>query len=353
MDLPHIWIQYRWIVVLLLFVVAFVTYIGQSATKRTLTESGRIQHQLFVLFLVNAGILAVILSLPDPDVRKDLLGLFGLLASAAIALASSTLLGNILAGFMLRSIDNLEPGDFVRVEDKFGRVTLRGLFAVEIQTEGRDLVTIPNMLLVSKPVEVIRSSGTILNAEVSLGYDVERHDVERHLLTAAEAAGLEDPFVQILSLGDFSIVYRVSGLQKDVGRMISTRSDLHEQMIDHLHRARIEIVSPNFMNQRQIDPKATVIAKAHRGREKTNSVGAEDVAFDKADMAGSLQMLRDKHASLVDEGETLAQLCGKTEDDVERSSLEHAHKRLVARIERMAEAIAGHEANLTKIDDES
>jgi len=37
------------------------------------------------------------------------------------------------------------------VGDYFGRVTERGLFHVEIQTEDRDLATLPNMFLVSQP----------------------------------------------------------------------------------------------------------------------------------------------------------------------------------------------------------
>lgn len=350
-SLGDLWYKYRWIAVLALFVAACLLHLRRSSNLETLTEGGRLQRQLFTLFLVLAGIIAVILSLPDHTVRSELFGLFGLLASAMIALASSTLLGNILAGVMLRSIDNLKPGDFVRVEEKFGRVTLRGLFAVEIQTEARNLVTIPNMALVSKSVEVIRGSGTILSGEVSLGYDAPRQDVEHYLLEAAEAAGLEGAYVQILSLGDFSVVYRVCGLQKDVSKMITVRSDLHEQMIDHLHGAGIEIMSPNFVNQRRTDASIPVIAKGPRGKKRESEVGAEDVAFDKADMAGDLQMLRDRHAEMVAEAETLSKLVDKADDEQERTSLEHAFKRLQNRIDALARGIESRGKSFTKLDE--
>ena len=44
----------------------------------------------------------------------------------------------------------------------FGRVTERGLFHTEIQTEDRDLVTLPNLYLVTNPVKVVRTFLTVL-----------------------------------------------------------------------------------------------------------------------------------------------------------------------------------------------
>ena len=54
-----------------------------------------------------------------------------------------------------------------------------------IQTEFRDLVTVPNLYLVTPPLRVVRASGTIISAEVSLGYDVPRMDVADMLCKAA------------------------------------------------------------------------------------------------------------------------------------------------------------------------
>lgn len=61
--------------------------------------------QLILLSLTFAGILAVVVALPVGDsLRGQLLSLIGLLLSAAIALSSTTFIGNLMAGLMLRLV---------------------------------------------------------------------------------------------------------------------------------------------------------------------------------------------------------------------------------------------------------
>jgi small-conductance mechanosensitive channel len=86
----------------------------------------------------------------------------------------------------------------LQVAEQFRRVTERGLLSTEIQTEDRDLVTLPNLHLVTNPVRVVRPSGTIVTAEVSLGDDVHHEMVETLLTAAAVDAGLKDPFVLVM-----------------------------------------------------------------------------------------------------------------------------------------------------------
>ena len=100
----------------------------------------------------------------------------------------------------------------------------------------------------TQPMKVVRASGTIVSAEVSLGYDLARARVSDVMLQAALDAGLTDAFVHVRALGDFSVTYRVAGLLADVGSLISARSHPREHMLDALHGAGIEIVSPTFMN---------------------------------------------------------------------------------------------------------
>lgn len=177
----------------------------------------------------------------------------GIVLSGAIALSSTTLLGNALAGIMLRATRSFRIGDFVEVKDCFGRVSSRGLLHIEVQVVDRSLVTLPNNILVTNPVKVIPRSGTIISAEVSLGYDVSRTQVEALLIDAANSVGLEEAYVQIRKLGDFSVSFMVNGLLKDISGMISKRSQLHGAVMDSLHQGGIEIVSPNFMNTREVN----------------------------------------------------------------------------------------------------
>jgi small-conductance mechanosensitive channel len=187
----------------------------------------RFRRQIATMILTLIALFVIILLLPISETsRGQLLSLLGILLSAAIALSSTTLLGNLMAGMMLRAIRNFRAGDFIEVGEHFGRVSDRGLFHVEIQTEDRDLTTLPNLYLVTHPVSVSRSSGTIITATVSLGYDVPHRRIEELLLEAAAMAELQEPFVQVVDLGDFSVTYRVAGLLTEVKQIISARSKL-------------------------------------------------------------------------------------------------------------------------------
>ncbi len=57
--------------------------------------------------------------------------------------------------------------------------------------------------------------------------------------------------MQITDLNDFSVTYRVAGLLAEVKQILTARSNLRAMMLDTLHDARIEIVSPTFMYHRQ------------------------------------------------------------------------------------------------------
>ena len=152
---------------------------------------------------------------------------------------------------------------------------------------------------------MVRPSGTFISSTVSLGYDVPREKVEKCLLEAAEHADLIDPFVFVMALGDFSITYQAAGFLKDVKYLISAESALRESMLDSLHRAGIEIVSPTFMNQRQLDQERVFIPRPSLARKDvTSSPGdsrPEELMFDKAEKAESEAKVEHQLEAVVDE----------------------------------------------------
>ena len=151
------------------------------------------RRDMIMMLLSFVALIIIIISMPIKDSTiGQLLSLLGILVSAAIALSATTFVGNIMAGMMLRVVKNFRIGDFVRIGEYFGRVSERGLFHVEIQTEDRDLTTLPNLYLVTHPVKVIRSDGTIVSAEVSLGYDIPHQRIKELLKEAALACELQD-----------------------------------------------------------------------------------------------------------------------------------------------------------------
>ena len=327
-------------------VVVFILAITNRVLRRQWQNRPETQFrfQLIMLALTFAGVLSIIVALPVTDtLRGQLLSLIGILLSAAIALSSTTFIGNIMAGIMMRVVRHARPGDFITVTDLTGRITEMGLLHTEVQTEFRDLVTVPNLYMVTHPVQVVRASGTIITAEVSLGYDVAHQQVSEVLSTATAQAGLADGFVQVRELGDFSVVYRVGGLLEDVKSLISARSRLREAMLDALHTAGIEIVSPNFMNTRALAPDRPVMPRRTRKSRAKPRTQAEDIAFDKAEDAASIETIRQSLEKVDGELKALEEMPQEAADKA-RPTLERRRERLAERLRLAEETLKSREA---------
>mgnify|MGYP001068713691 CR=1 FL=1 len=324
--------------------LTFLLIIGLSALHRFLTKKTQqraelqFRKQLIFSASVILALIILLIALPIKDsLRGQLFSLLGIMVSAIIALSSTTIVGNIMAGLMLRSIHSFNIGDFIKIDSLFGRVSEIDLLHVEIQTEDRDLQTLPNLFLINQPFTVIHSTGTVISSEVSLGYDIGRKKLEKLLLEAAETAELKDPFVQIMALGDFSISYRVGGMLTEVKHVISSRSKLRSAILDVLHRHEIEIASPTLMNQRQFPKETRFIPPASNIVESDSEKPAniEAIVFDKAERATKVDRLRkrlEQNERLLAELEK--ELGSKKDDELndlkkrKLSLLRHQNKRL-------------------------
>lgn len=301
--------------------------------RAKLSTESRFPRQVTMLALTAVAIVCIILAMPiSENTRGNLLSLLGLVLTGVIALSSTTFVSNIMAGLMLRSVKSFRHGDFIHAGEHFGRVTERGLFHTEIQTEDRDLVTLPNLYLASSPLTVVRSSGTIISCNLSLGYDVPHHEIEPLLKQAALEAGLQEPFVQIRQLGDFSVSYRISAYYPEVKHILTMRSKLHQKVLDELHGAGIEIVSPSFMNQRQFNSGEQFLASPKKPDPfEVEHPAPEALIFDKADRAEKVQILKDEITSLTNEAKSLESQLSKADNgDKERlkSDISRRYRRI-------------------------
>lgn len=253
-----------------------------------LTAEQRLPRQFIFIILVLVAVIAITLSLPvSESSRNQVLALIGVLVSGVIAFSSTTLVSNLIAGLVLRFNRPFRTGDFIRCNEFFGRVSEKGLLDTEIQTEQRELISIANSYLVNNPVSVVRASGTLISATVSIGYDVHHKTVTQLLEQAVQQSGLNDGFVQVTELGDFSVSYKVSGLLTDVKRLLTAKSKLHCAILDTLHNHSIEIMSPNVVMQRPSEATHKLIppSLSNERSQIENTDSHEDIAFDKAEQA--------------------------------------------------------------------
>lgn len=333
------------------------------------------RRQIASSLIVLAGIFAFVVSLPIArEIRSQILSVLGVLLSAVVALSSTSFVGNAMAGLMLRIVRGYRPGDFVQVGEVFGRVSDQGLFHTEIQTISRDLVTVPNLYMTRHPLHVTRSAGTFVSAKLSLGYDVPHEDAERLLIAAAEACELGEPFVMVNEILDHAIEYEIFGLLEDTKYLLTSRSALRKAVLDAFHGAGIEVLSPQFVTRRELDSSERIAPKpataeeavgepagqspgeqseqaspdrsgeASTGVGRTGQTSAEELAFDKAEEAESIERLKSLQDRLIRERDELQSQLKEAEDREEKDGLRRRAEDHKEKIERVGELIENREA---------
>lgn len=261
--------------------------------KSTISD-GNITKRAISFFLILVGVLVFILVLPiDKSLKGQILGFFGIIISAGIALSSTTVLGNLLAGIMNNSTNRFRNGDLIKIGDFHGRVIKKSIFNTEIQLEDSNFITIPNLYIVNNPVKLIRKTNTVISTSVSLGYNISRDKIEKALRDAAIAAGLSDPYMYITGLGDFSVVYKIHGFLEDSSKYFSTNSLLNAKVMDKLNEEKIEIVSPTFMNQRRVDDKEFIPIQVIKKTDSIDEKSPEELIFDEAIKSEKLELKKD------------------------------------------------------------
>ncbi len=288
-------------------------------------------RQLFMLGLTCVGLLAIALTLPvNESSLNQILGLFGLVISGIIAFSSSTIFANLMSGLMLRVTKPFTTGDFIEVDKHFGRVVQRGLLDTEIQTENKELVAIPNTYMITHPISVTQSTGAIVYANLSLGYDIHHSVVDSLLIEAAQKSGLEDPFVQVIKLGDYSITYKVSGVLADVKSLLTARSDLCRYVLDSVHGGGLEIMSPAFMNQRKLADGFKIIPDKAQYKPEANNPKAEDVVFDLADKAEQVENTKQELVDRIEADKAKLETAPKEDKDSIQKNIDEAQEQLKA-----------------------
>ena len=302
----------------------------ENITKKTISF-------LIVLF----GALSFILALPiDGSLKGQILSFLAIVISAGIALSSTTVLGNLMAGLMNNAMKRFRNGDLIKIENMHGRVTKTSTFHTEIQLEDSNFMTIPNLYIASYPVKLIRKANTVVSTNVSLGYDVARVKIENALKEAAIATGLTDPYVYITSLGDFSVVYRIHGFLEDSSKYFSTSSMLNAMVMDVLHAKEIEIVSPSFMNQRKVEGQVFIPKISREKIVPSNESSPEELIFDEAIKSEKIELKKDYLVELEKKKTELTEKIKVTEGVAEIKRIESSIlniDKLKARVEKSIE----------------
>jgi small-conductance mechanosensitive channel len=285
---------------------------------------GTVIKNLISIFVVLIGLLLFIFSFPiDKTLKGQILSFLAIIISAGIALSSTTVLGNLIAGIMNNSMKRFRNGDLIKIEDLQGRVTKKSIFHTEIQLEDSNFITIPNLYIATNPVKLTRKTDTVISTTVSLGYDISRTKIEESLKEAAFSTGLTNPYVYITNLGDYSVSYKIHGFLEDSGKYFSTISLLNANVMDVLHQKKIEIVSPTFMNQRNTEEKVFIPIEILKNEISNDEQFHEDLVFDEAIKSEKIEERKDQLEELNKQQELLREKKKdlKKEDEIQKNKL--------------------------------
>ncbi|HXJ91758.1 MAG TPA: mechanosensitive ion channel domain-containing protein [Terriglobia bacterium] len=187
-----------------------------------------------------------------------------------LSLGSSSAVANAVAGTILNYTRSFQVGDMVKIGDTLGQVLEKGLLVTRIETQKKEVITIPNGLVMGAAVQnystEAKAGGVTFHTTVTIGYDAPWRKVHELLISAALATQyiLKDPapFVLQTALNDFFVSYELNANTVRPDKMQELYSDLHQNIQDKFNEAGVEIASPHFTALR--DGNTTTIPAGYR-----------------------------------------------------------------------------------------
>ncbi|MEX0290820.1 MAG: mechanosensitive ion channel family protein [Flavobacteriaceae bacterium] len=122
-----------------------------------------------VSIILKGAVLFIIASI----IGADLTGLVAILAAAgfAIGMALQGSLGNFASGILILTLKPYKIGDWIQLDEKFGRVNEIGIFSTDVLTPGNKILIIPNSLITDSVVTNYSEKGMIrLELSITMPY---------------------------------------------------------------------------------------------------------------------------------------------------------------------------------------
>jgi len=170
------------------------------------------------------------------------------------SLGSTSVIGNIIAGYTMTYRRAFRVGDRIQVEGLIGDVTQIRLQVTHLRSPKNEEIVVPNSILLNGHVinysTLAKERGLILHTTVGIGYETPWRQVEAMLLTAAQrTSGLlsePPPFVLQKALGDFCITYELNVFCDTPSLMGPLYSELHRNILDVFNEYGVQIMTPAY-----------------------------------------------------------------------------------------------------------
>lgn len=177
-----------------------------------------------------------------------------------ISLGSSTVIGNVISGFVITYMRPFHIGDHIKLNDTIGNVIEKTPFVTRLRTRKNELVTIPNSFIMSSHTinysASARRYGLIIHQTITVGYDVPWRKVHSLLIDAAlktrDVLEHPAPFVLETEFSDNYSCYQINAYIHNADEIDIITSDLLEHVQDEFGEAGIDLVAPTYFAERNV-----------------------------------------------------------------------------------------------------
>ena len=220
--------------------------------------------------------LALVVAYPYvPGSQSDAFKGISLFVGLVFSLGSSSLIGNVIAGYSMVYRRAFRIGDRVKIGDHMGEVMSTRLLVTHLRTPKNELVVVPNSTVLGTEVvnfsALARDRGLILHTRVSINYSTPWRQVEAMLLeAAARTQGLlrePAPFVLQRALGDFAVTYELNAYCQTPEHMLPLYAEMHRNILDVFNEYGVQIMTPAYEGD-PAEPKVVSREDWHRAPAK-------------------------------------------------------------------------------------
>ncbi len=199
--------------------------------------------------------LALVMAYPYlPGSGSEALRGISVFGGLMFSLGASTMVSNVLAGYLNTFGRTFRVGDVIQVGEVRGQVTQIRLLTTRVRTVKNEEITLPNSIVLGNPVTnysaLAQSNGLVLHTEVGIGYEVPWRQVHAMLEEAArrtpDLQREPAPFILQRRLGDFAVVYELNVYASSANGMLLSYSRLHQNILDVFNEHGVQIMTPAY-----------------------------------------------------------------------------------------------------------
>jgi len=200
---------------------------------------------------------AVVVAYPYvPGSQSDAFKGVSLFIGIIFSLGSSSLIGNLIAGYSMTYRRAFRLGDRVKIGEHVGDVERMRLLVTHLRTPKNEEVVVPNSTILGAEIvnysSMAHERGLILHTTVGIGYETPWRQVEAMLIEAASRTpGLlrqPPPFVLQKLLGDFCVTYEINAYCDTPQAMPVLYTELHRNILDVFNEYGVQIMTPAYEN---------------------------------------------------------------------------------------------------------